>query len=422
MIVIVSFIFTAHCAEPPKNLTTDVSMSVDVASTETPGGIEDAEPETHEEVLEDLGTETSLAEDVTADVSAEVVEEVDASEEVVAWADVPEEVVEEVNASSELSLKFTLPAAGAMVEEGSPFQVVMLTSDLLFGPEELAITLSSDVEGVLATLTPDFAGWAQGEVTLSVAGWHTLTATVVNPAGEVVEASVAVGICSYGVPETFDAGQVGAEWQTFGDASFDSGGWLEMTGNEKGKKGAIFNLGTTVNPGDVEVSFKIWTGGGVNSGADGFAMSVINVPTPADLEQVIASANSGGCLGYGVSGSCGPLQLDAFHIEFDTWENKGDPNQDPTPNNHIAVTLNGDPSDHLLWTAVTLEDATWHDVHIKIAGQNITVSFDQEVVIDGNLPTFQFHGGYLGFSGTTGWATNYHRFDDLWVKQSCDIP
>jgi hypothetical protein len=61
-------------------------------------------------------------------------------------------------------------------------------------------------------------------------------------------------------------------------------------------------------------------------------------------------------------------------------------------------------------------------VMIKIVGQNIKVYFDGEEAIQGNLPAFQFHGGFIGFSGTTGWATNFHRFDDLLVKQACEVP
>jgi hypothetical protein len=302
------------------------------------------------------------------------------------------------------------------------FEVVLLASDLIYGPEALEIRISTEEEGQLALLTPDFAGWAQASIILEQPGWQVLRAVVKNPAGEEFEAKLDIGACTFGQPETFDAGLIDPQWQTFGDAYFDNEGWLEMTGNEQGRQGAIFNTGEKVNPGDIEVSFKIWTGGGINSGADGFAMSVINVATAWDLEQVIQNANSGGCLGYGVSGPCGPMQLDAFHIEFDTWENTGDPNQDPTTLNHIAVTLNGDPSNHHLWESQFMEDSQWHDILVKIDGQNVMVFFDGNLVIQGDLPAFQFHGGYLGFSGTTGWATNFHRFDDLWVKQSCDVP
>jgi hypothetical protein len=335
----------------------------------------------------------------------------------------PELVEDTAPPSSELNVFFTAPSDGSTIEINQPFDVVVLAKDLIHGPEGLEVTISSSLEGELVVLTPDFAGWASWNGVLAQPGWHTLKATVKNPAGEEFIEEIDLGICSYGTAETFDAGTIGADWKIYGDAYFDNGGWLEMTGNAKGKHGAIYNIGGKVNPGDVELSFKIWTGGGINGGADGFAMSVINVPSVFELEEVIGAAAAGGCLGYGVSGNCGPLTVDAFHIEFDTWENDGNPNVDPTSQNHIGITLNGDPSNHLLWTEVpNLEDSQWHEVMIKIVGQNIKVYFDGEEAIQGNLPAFQFHGGFIGFSGTTGWATNFHRFDDLLVKQACEVP
>ena len=334
-----------------------------------------------------------------------------------------EEVIEDIaEPVSELNVFFTAPFAGSTIEINQPFDVVVLAKDLLHGPEALKVVISSSIEGELTTLTPDFAGWASTQVTLTTPGWHKLSAIVINPDNEEYAEEIEIGLCSYGQPEAFDAGLVDPSWKVYGDAYFDNDGWLEMTGNSQGKHGAIYNVGEKVNPGDVELSFKIWTGDGLNSGADGFAMSVINVPTVFDLEEVIDMGASGGCLGYGVSGNCGPLTVDAFHIEFDTWKNDGNPNFDPSAGNHIAITLDGDPSNHVFWETVMLEDAQWHEVVVKIVGQNITVHFDGELIIQGDLPTFQFHGGFIGFSGTTGWATNYHRFDDLHVKQACEVP
>jgi hypothetical protein len=34
-------------------------------------------------------------------------------------------------------------------------------------------------------------------------------------------------------------------------------------------------------------------------------------------------------------------------------------------------------------------------------------------------PELQFRGGYIFFSGSTGYYTNYHRFDDLNVVHTC---
>jgi hypothetical protein len=39
----------------------------------------------------------------------------------------------------------------------------------------------------------------------------------------------------------------------------------------------------------------------------------------------------------------------------------------------------------------------------------------------GDISGFTFEGGYLGVSGSTGWASNYHRFDNLDLE-GCVVP
>ena len=204
-----------------------------------------------------------------------------------------------------------------------------------------------------------------------------------------------------------------------------------MTGNVQSKKGAIFNTVDFVAPGDVQLSFKIATGGFLTSsgqpkGADGFALTVIDVKTVAALESYIATAGAGGCLGYGVAGDCaqpsGSMAIEAFHIEIDTWHNTGDPNFDPTSDNHIGIMQNGDASNHYLWASVPfIEDLTWHAVTVEIKGDVVRMTLDGTEIINKAIPNFKFRGGFIGFSGTTGWATNYHRFDDLQILQQCIV-
>jgi hypothetical protein len=318
-----------------------------------------------------------------------------------------------------LTIKFTQPGNAEVSEEGSALKLITLVSSN--GDKGgLTVSFSSDLDGELGEAITDNAGWATLEFAPAQTGWHTVKAIVTNAENTEASAEISVGICSYGQPNTFDAGTVSADWKIYGDAYFDPGGWLEMTGNASGKHGAIYNAGSKINPGDIEISLKIWTGGGINTGADGYAMTIINAKDVAELESVISSGKAGGCLGYGVGGTCGDMQVDAFHVEFDTWENNN--HKDPTPKNHIAITLDGDPSSHILWAEQVLEDSTWHDVNITIFGTNIKVFFDGAKIIDDTVPGFQFHGGYIYFSGSTGWATNYHRVDDLWLKQTCDVP
>jgi hypothetical protein len=117
--------------------------------------------------------------------------------------------------------------------------------------------------------------------------------------------------------------------------------------------------------------------------------------------------------------------VDAFHVEIDTWHNliPNNPIQDPTSQNHIAVTLDGNPSDHKLWAAIpTIEDQQWHTVDVDISGNYVSVKLDGSVIIEGEIDGLNFRGGYIGFSGSTGWAYNWHRIDNLVVDQECLLP
>ena len=114
------------------------------------------------------------------------------------------------------------------------------------------------------------------------------------------------------------------------------------------------------------------------------------------------------------------MAIDAFHIEIDTWQNTGDPNWDPTPDNHIGIMQNGDASNHYLWASVPfIEDLNWHPVTVEIKKDVVRVTVDGNEVMNKAIPNFKFRGGFIGFSGTTGWATNFHRFDDLQILQQC---
>ena len=44
------------------------------------------------------------------------------------------------------------------------------------------------------------------------------------------------------------------------------------------------------------------------------------------------------------------------------------------------------------------------------------ILYHAQITIFGHQP---FKGGFIGFSGTTGSCTNYHRFDDLYLQTMC---
>jgi hypothetical protein len=218
----------------------------------------------------------------------------------------------------------------------------------------------------------------------------------------------------------FNADLASSEWLIVGDAYREPAGWLELTGLAGGQQGAIFYLGSVLSRGDTEISLRVSTGqcilpgpcDSLADGADGFALSIFGVGGVVELANLLAEARPGEGLGYAVT----PRAVDAFHIEFDTYHNA----IDPTLGNHVAITLNGDPTNHLLWTETpTLENNAWHDIVLRIAGVHVTVLMDGVTVIDADVPGLDFKGGYIGFTGSTGGSTNYHRIDDLQIVQAC---
>lgn len=358
--------------------------------------------------------------------SAEISAETSAAE---TKADAP---VKDVPAAGAPFAEITSPATGGVVEDGKPVDLAGIATDSLYAPADLVAAWASDVDGDLGTSVPDSSGKVSLKLAKLSPGQHTISLTVTEPSGVSAVSSISIGVCSWSKPDTFDTVVSGSKWKIYGDAYFDPGGWLEMTGNAQSKKGQIFNISDFVSPGDVQISFKIATGGfltssGQSQGADGFALSVIDVKTVKDLENVLSVAGKGGCLGYGVAGDCHPdgkpgLDVSAFHIEIDTWHNSGDPNYDPTSQNHIGIMQNGDATNHYLWANVpSIVDLQWHVVTVEVKGNNVRVTLDTKEIINDKIPNFKFRGGFIGFSGTTGWATNYHRFDDLQILQQCTV-
>jgi hypothetical protein len=207
-----------------------------------------------------------------------------------------------------------------------------------------------------------------------------------------------------------------------GDAYWDAGGWLEMTGIDKGQKGQVSNSLDSISDGVVSIRFTLKTGGGINGGADGFAFTIIDVSNPSDLDSLMNDANPGGGLGYGLGGSHGSWVGDAVTVEIDTYKNEisqGHPHDEPTPQNHIAITKNADAGAHLAWYDVpNVEDFQPHSIRVDIYSGTLRVWYDGAEVIN-EAVTIGFKGGHMFFSGSTGWSTNYHIFDDLDIYHQC---
>ncbi len=259
-------------------------------------------------------------------------------------------------------------------------------------------------------------------------GLSTLTAIVVHSNGTPCEGGLAespVRLCAEKVSENFDTGLDAAVWLTASDAYWDPGGWLEMTGLFQGRKGAIYSTQPQVAPGSVSIRFRFSTGGGGDSnGADGFAATFMKADSLADMQSWIVAGEGGGGLGYGAGGPYGAFTGDAFTVEIDTWQNilnGAEYHSDPTGADHIELTQGLDPSASIAYYDIgNVEDLSWHSVRVDIAATHIKVWYDGAVVVDTEVPDFEFRGGYVFFSGSTGYYYNYHRFDDLTILHDCD--
>ena len=325
-----------------------------------------------------------------------------------------------------------VPGAGSVFDSGSVVVFVARVFDDRYTPTELTALWTSSRDGVLDTTPPDSDGRMVVRTTTLSPGTHTVTVVLEAPDLNTGEKSVDISICGWGPAESFDSDLSESMWTILGHASRDERGWLEMTGNYASRKGAIFNISNSILPGDIQIRFRISTGQcdapgpcGTATGADGFAMSVFAAMDSEELLDILDAGHSGGGLGYGVSGDYGDIEVDAFHVEFDTWHNiyNGDTefHTDPIEQNHVAITLDGDPGNHVLYAAYSsLEDNEWHDVEVTIDGIHVVVTIDDVEVINGDVEGLAFKGGYIGFSGTTGYYHNYHRFDDLAVIDSCE--
>lgn len=270
---------------------------------------------------------------------------------------------------------------------------------------------------------PDGTSSGNLDTSLMPLGVIPLVARVETPDGVCSEtAEVDLVFCQYEVTDDFSSLD-NVAWKMFGSSYWDPNGWLEMTGTAQSQRGAVYNPQTDVAAGSVSITFSMATGGG--SGADGFAMTIVQTDSIAELEnEIIASAVPGSGIGYAVGGAYGPWDGNAFTVEIDTYENvyngTNELHTDPTPNDHVAITLDGDAGDHLWWTDMgDVEDLNWRTIRVDVIGFKVRVWIDGQLLVEQLYPELQFRGGYIFFSGSTGYYTNYHRFDDLNVVHTC---
>ena len=249
-------------------------------------------------------------------------------------------------------------------------------------------------------------------------------------------------------------------WRVLGSASLSTGGWLEMSNNQRSTSGGIFLVGRTINPGALNVSFRISSGSGQcpmpdepclrangtpQQVSDGFAVTFWNV-TPDGVDELwdsLCRCGSGAILSGATTAAIDPDDApEGITIEFDTYPNSCPNNGffDPIQQPHVEIQQNGrfyrgspdltreercmltDFSDEegITWAAYPdLVDNYWHDVDLAIQDGRVQVSIDGALVLDADLPDFRFKGGVLAFSGGSGAVPAYQRFDDLSIQSGC---
>lgn len=369
--------------------------------------------------------------DDDADVEPEdtdVIDVVDASD---GSADTAPDVVvvpDATPAAFEVAIVAPRPRSSSTFGDEVEFEGVF-TSDTL-GIGAASVQWYSDIDGFLSDAPFGADGSSRFSTTTLSPGAHRVTLEAFA-GGETVTDDVAIGVCSWPDAFAFDV-DLDDDWEVLFNASRDPRGWLEMTGNLQGRKGAIVNTARPIAAGDVRIRFDVSTGqcndpgpcGISGLGADGFAVSIFGTGNAEETVALLERAETGGGLGYAVGGEWGDDDVDAFHIELDTWFNRyngtNEFHTDPTEETHVAITLNGDPGNHVVWAPLpTLEDNQWHAIEIVVSGSRIQVLVDEIEVADQVVDGLSFKGGFLAFTGTTGYYTNYHRFDNLSILENC---
>ncbi len=301
-----------------------------------------------------------------------------------------------------------LPPAGVTLPQAVPIEIHARVSDEETPAEELEVEWTSDRDGYVANTPPDEDGEAIGEWRWPRSdSWHDLTVTVTDSCGQ--EASSTVSVCQQ---KGYDEGVLDLEeWVFSGSASWDEiNEWIELTPVEPYVVGSAFTTEVAVDGANVEIDFLFYIGDG--SGADGLSLTAL------DTNRAVSYLGGDGCgIGYGGDAPCtdGPA-LPGWSIEIDTYYNGG---QDPTPEDHIMFTFNGDVDDPSFWAPIPeMEDTGWHSMRVVVDAPHVLVELDGFPVVDQDMlgGLFAFPA-VIGFTAGTGSLTNLHLIDELVVTE-----
>lgn len=297
------------------------------------------------------------------------------------------------------------PSAGEVLPVADTVFTAIVSDDV-DPPETLALAWSSSVEGVLGTDPAAADGTALYDwvAAAHTSGDHVIYLEATDSCGNA--SSAHVGTCQQAgyLEDNIDL----ESWHFEGMANWDStNGWLELTEPLTDQLASAFNVADLVGGDEVEISFLFYVSGG--SGADGISLTALDVDR---MTSYLGAA--GGSIGYGASGSTPGLP--GWSIEVDTYDNGR--TQDPTDQDHVMFTFDGDPSGAIAWAPLPeMEDGAWHTMTVTVSDPHVTVNIDGTDYIDTDISGYFGFPAYVGFTAATGSLTNFHLIDALEVTQ-----
>jgi len=293
----------------------------------------------------------------------------------------------------------TSPAGGEVLSPGmdTVFQARVL--DDADASDSLSIEWTSNMDGLLSTEPPSTDGTAtlDWSGTTRTSGDHRVELKAADSCGN--EAVTAVGFCQN---EGYTEDSIDlSSWHFEGTALWDTtNGWVELTGPYTNQAGTAFQTTSTVSSEAINIEFSFYVSGG--SGADGISLTAI------DSERMTSFVG-------GTGGGIGYAGLPGWSVEIDTWYNSV--HNDPTASDHLSVHIDGNVNTPYAWAALPeMEDDGWHLASINVEGSHMTIAIDGVVYIDETVSGLGSFPAYVGFTGATGAATNYHLIDALEVE------
>jgi len=304
------------------------------------------------------------------------------------------------------ALEIVRPAHNEILDIGVDAVLEALVRDDVDAPADVALTWSSNQDGVIGSPVSDTAGvstwnWPAAART---AGPHQLTLTGVDSCGNI--ASTDITLCQQ-AGYTVDELDI-SSWQFEGIAQWDSvNSWLQLTPLSPYVVGSAFQTSNPVNGDAVSIRFQFLIGGG--SGADGISLTAL------DTGRMTGFLGGDGCgIGYGAAWCSPGPPLPGWSVEVDTFFNEG---QDPTEADHLAFSFDGNVGNPAVWAVLPeMEDTGWHTMEVLVMAPRVTIAIDGVVYIDQELTGNFSFPAYVGFTASTGGMTNEHLVDSLEVE------